>query len=102
MVVVVRVQYVAIDQLLKAGGIDFDFSIDEDQRRLPGGADPAPLRTCTKFTRKLRLRNYKINRVYFLNETMKPKRQEKSCRMLRLLAGARMSKVLFPPPGRRR
>ena len=39
-------------------------------------------------TKKLRLRSCKINRVCFLNE-------EKSRRMLRLLASARMSKVLF-------
>jgi len=28
--------------LLIAGGIDFDVSIDEDQRRPSGGADPGP------------------------------------------------------------
>ena len=46
-------------------------------------------------TKKLRLRSYKINRVHFLNEMMKAKRQEKSSRMPRLVAGARISKVLF-------
>jgi len=34
LVVVVRLQYVAEDQLLIAGVIDFDVSIDEDQWRL--------------------------------------------------------------------
>ena len=42
LVVVVRLQYVAEDQLLIAGGIDFDVSIDEDQLRLSSGAHPAP------------------------------------------------------------
>jgi len=46
-------------------------------------------------TKKLRLRSYKINRVRFLNETMKAKRQKNSRRMLCLLAGTRMSQVLF-------
>jgi len=46
-------------------------------------------------TKKLRLCSYNINRVHFLNETMKAKQQKKSCRMLCLLAGARMSKVFF-------
>lgn len=45
--------------------------------------------------KKLRLRSYKINRVHFLNETMKKKRLAKARRMIRLLAGARLSKVLF-------
>ena len=44
---------------------------------------------------KLRLRSYKINRTHFLNETMKEKRLAKARKMIRLLAGARLSKVLF-------
>ena len=35
-------QYVAEDSLLIAGGVDLDVALDEDQRRLSGGADPGP------------------------------------------------------------
>ncbi|XP_054719190.1 uncharacterized protein LOC129228534 [Uloborus diversus] len=44
---------------------------------------------------KLGLRSYKINRLHFLNDTMKQKRLIKARRMLRLTAGARLSKVFF-------
>jgi transposase len=57
------------------------------------GVDEKSIRHIVK--RKLRLRSYKIARVHFLNDTMKAKRLEKSRRMLRLLAGARLSRVLF-------
>ncbi|XP_054720735.1 uncharacterized protein LOC129230362 [Uloborus diversus] len=44
---------------------------------------------------KLGLFSYKINRFHFFNDTMKQKRLIKARRMLRLTAGARLSKVLF-------
>ncbi|XP_054708397.1 uncharacterized protein LOC129218207 [Uloborus diversus] len=44
---------------------------------------------------KMGLRSYKINRLHFLNDTMKQKRLIKARRMFRLTAGARLSKVLF-------
>lgn len=57
------------------------------------GVDEKSIRHIVR--RKLGLRSYKIARVHFLNDTMKARRLEKSRRMLRLLGGARLSKVLF-------
>lgn len=44
---------------------------------------------------KLKLRPYKIARAHFLNEPMKAKRLTKAQRMLRLVGGGRLERILF-------
>lgn len=57
------------------------------------GIDERSVRRIVK--RKLNLRSYKISRVHFLNDTMKEKRLKNCRRMLRLIGGVRLAKVVF-------
>ncbi|CAK9821600.1 Transposable element Tc3 transposase [Anthophora retusa] len=45
--------------------------------------------------KKLKCYSYKINRAHFLTDAMKEKRKERARRMIRLISGARLQKVLF-------